>query len=37
MVPAVPKRGFADPGQAQAAFAFLKQKQAEQKRGRSGQ
>lgn len=37
MITAVPKRGFADPGQAQAAFAFLKQKQAEQKRGRSGQ
>lgn len=37
MITAIPKRGFEGPGQASEAFAFLRQKRAGQKRGRSGQ
>ena len=37
MITAIPKRGFEDPAQAGAAFAFLKQKLSEQKSGRLGQ
>lgn len=37
MITAIPKRGFENPEQARQAFEFLRQKQAEQKSGRSGQ
>ena len=37
MITAIPKRGFENPEQARQAFEFLRQKQAGQKSGRSGQ